>query len=506
MASQSNGTQLAGGLARTGSATAPPPGTPSRQQHHDPLVHIYLTQLRVFPLLAREQERDVAKRLEKARGLFRRLVLTNDYVLCQALRLLTRVQRREVRFDHVIDVAIRDRARIERIQHALSQHIPTLAQLIAKNQRDLSVATGRRSSASQATAWKRLRRRRAQAAELVEALCPRVGYINQWWHELCNLQTQIQQLSECAAATVSQRRGDNERLDGWLRAAGETATALARRCGRIRRVRQTYLRAKRELATHNLRLVVSIAKRYRTEQLTLSDLIQEGNLGLLIAVEKFEWDRGYKFVTYATWWIIQMIRKAILEKGRTIRMSLAASERTDHAQREANALSQQMGRRLTYEEVENAARMTDEESRWMPHMMSPLRSLDQSINGSDDLVMHESLRQQREEPPEKAASRTEMHTILRDILSRWEPREREIIMLRYGLDDLRPRTLEEVGSALCISRERVRQLEKASLQRLREQLAFTQNGCESSKNGSVTTSGRLFNTSSSCARVSVTRQ
>ena len=167
-----------------------------------------------------------------------------------------------------------------------------------------------------------------------------------------------------------------------------------------------------------------------------------------------------------------MIRKAIVEKSRSVRLPIAAADRVEKATAKMSQASQEMGRRLSCEELESIAKFKGEEYRWIPSASSPTVSLDQTVGATEDFALHESLEQDREELPDESARRAEMRKILNDILSRWEPRERDIIRLRYGLDSPKTLTLEEVGRKLRMSRERVRQLEKASLSRLREQLAF----------------------------------
>jgi RNA polymerase sigma factor (sigma-70 family) len=167
-----------------------------------------------------------------------------------------------------------------------------------------------------------------------------------------------------------------------------------------------------------------------------------------------------------------MIRKAIVDKTRCVRLPVAVASRLDHATASIGEAQQNSGRQLSCEEVELVAKFRNEDLKWIQPASSPMVSLDQQIGTKDERVLHETLCELREASPEDCVREIELRTILLDILARWEPRERAIIKLRFGLDEPKTLTLEEVGSKLRMSRERVRQLEKASLARLREQLAF----------------------------------
>jgi RNA polymerase primary sigma factor len=407
---------------------------------NDSPVAIYLRQIRCFSLIDREQEQEVAQRMAKARAKYRRLVLSTDYALNQAWQLLQAAHDQTERLDRIVDLAVRDAAKKQRIKRAIKQRLPLITRLLEDNRREAEAISRCQDVGCAAQGRRRLRARRRQAAEFIEEVCIRTVHFETWWQVI---------------------------------SANETLLT-PRRLQRIRSVRSKYLQAKRELASHNLRLVVAVAKRYRHHGLTFSDLVQEGNTGLLIAAEKFDGTLGHRFSTYATWWIMQMIRKAILNHGRVIRMPVAAVERAEQAQLQAHQWQQRFGRQLTQEEAEQAAAVTNEETQWMSRAALSVVSLDQPFAHREDSWAGESLKQHRELLPPDKANRDDLRNILLDVLSRWEPREREIIKLRYGLGNLKTHTLEEVGLALSLSRERVRQLEKASLQRLREQLAFIQ--------------------------------
>lgn len=412
----------------------------TQRRRPDPLVATYLEQIRKCPLLTASEEARLARRIRKTRQLFFRSVLAHDSVQQKVLRLLRDVRQRAVRFDRVINVGVREKARRRQLEQLIDRHVRTLARLLRENQSDQQALLCEMPAAAHQRLRSRIRQRRLKIVQLILDADVRVHLIEQWWHEL---------------------RCSEQQLPAQRRA-------------RISRIHHDYEWSKCRLANHNVRLVVSIAKRYHHQELPLLDLIQEGNIGLLAAVDKFDCRRGLRFSTYATWWIVQMIRKAITEKSRGVRLPIAAADRVDKAVANIQAASQELGRRLTREEIEVAAKLQGEEFHWVPNASSPTVSLDQMVGTSDDFALHESLRQMREDLPEEIARKSEIRHIVHEILSRWEPRERDIIRLRFGLGEPKTLTLEEVGSKLRMSRERVRQLEKASLKRLREQLAFVQ--------------------------------
>ena len=441
----------------------------------DDPVRMYLTQMGEIPLLSRQQEIALAKQIEFTRRKFRRKVLECDYVMHQAVRVLRRVQDGELPFDRTVQVSVSDRLEKEQILGRLPPNLKTLTVILKRNQYDYRVATSRsRPMGQRRAAWRRLGRARRRAVRLVEELGLRTQRLEPMIKMLEDFSHRVDELK---ARIDAHRRsqGPPKEREPWLiefrnivRATQETPSSLRSRVRYLKQIYAHYQEAKRGLSEGNLRLVVSIAKKYRNRGLSFLDLIQEGNAGLMRAVDKFEYKRGFKFCTYATWWIRQAITRAVADQSRTIRIPVHMVETMSRVRNVSRKLLQELGREPTLEETARASETCMDETRRVMAMSRYPISLDRPVGNSEDSHFGDLLPDSAAESPAMGAAHEMLRRRINKVLKTLSYREREIIKLRYGLGDGYSYTLEEVGHIFKVTRERIRQIEAKAVRKLQQ--------------------------------------
>ncbi len=429
----------------------------------DDPVRMYLKQMGQVPLLTREQEVEISKRIEDAEIEVARHLHFFGFVTDSYLELADKLNKGKERFDRVIlDKKIESR---ERYMKGLPKLCDQLKQLHQENDnlfRQLSVKNPRGKKKLEEEFQKNLQTlhrvytRFYYKQKVVEDFCEQVNdYMQKFWKygrklqanpEDKEFQTKLREIQQRSWHTLESVDESNRLLKHWLKEA---------------------LKAKTEMVEANLRLVISIAKKYTNRGLSFLDLIQEGNMGLMKAVEKFEYRRGYKFSTYATWWIRQAITRSIADQARTIRIPVHMIETINKLMRVQKQLVQEYGREPSPEEIAEEIHLPVERVRAVLKMAQQPISLQAPVGDSDDTSFGDFIEDKAADNPMEEAGFSMLKDKIKDVLDTLTEREREVLEQRFGLKDGYSRTLEEVGRQFQVTRERIRQIEAKALRKMR---------------------------------------
>jgi len=438
----------------------------------DDPIRMYLTQMGEIPLLTREDEISLAKKIELARMGFRRKMLESDYCARNAVVILEQVDKGTLSFDRTMKISTTENLVRGVIKRRLPTNLETINKLLEMNKRHFKSLSEDGDKTEIKKRVKRIYRNRRKVATLLEELSLRTSRIQPMKDKLHGISQKMRQLEFRIAAEANEEytADDIEAMKMELAGLGELVMEgpkqLEKRLRMIDRVFSQYEDAKRALSGANLRLVVSIAKKYRNRGLSFLDIIQEGNTGLMRAVDKYEYRRGYKFSTYATWWIRQAITRSIADHARTIRIPVHMIETMSRLRSASKNLLQKLGREPTIEEIAVEAEMSIEEARRVYKISKHPISLDRPIGDSEDSYFGDFLEDDEIDSPVASATQEMLKERLDVVLKTLSYREREIIKLRYGIGDGYTYTLEEVGRIFKVTRERVRQVEAKAIRKL----------------------------------------
>jgi RNA polymerase primary sigma factor len=442
--------------------------------HESDPVQLYLAQMGDVPLFSREEERRVAQRIEKTRYRFRRNLLATDLMLQAGAEMMQKMLIGKMRPENTLATTISGLLQRQRILAVIRPNLHTLSHLIRQNRRDFAFVVNKRyPPAARRAVWRRMMFRRTKAVRLLEETPIRRQYLQVVLEKLKQIVRRMEEIQkqlldptiQADKGRIAELRSELRRL---IRFTLETPRTLRRRLDKIARLQHLFESTRREFSAANLRLVVSIAKRYRNRGLSFLDLIQEGNTGLMRAVDKFEPGRGFKFSTYATWWIRQAISRAIADHSRTIRVPVHMQTTAEKVIAAGNRLTQEHKRQPSLEDMAElsgvSVAVTDRALKVNRHPLS----LDEPLGGEGENYLGELVPDDRNVDPLAGLHRTLLKAGIDDVLQSLNYREREIIRLRYGLSDGYAYTLSEIGKIFSVTRERIRQIETVAMHKLQQ--------------------------------------
>ncbi len=457
------------------------PTHPQADEEHDKSLNpilIYLRQMASIPLMTEREEKETSTQLEESRQRLRAAVFQSGFAIERAIELLTQIVNGERAFDRVLKVGYEGEKK-EAMIRSLPGLIRKLERVLDKNRRDLKKYLSRKVGLTpneQQRVSQEYRDRMLSTGETLADLkfemkmvYPIIDRVFEECDDISNIDRNLQRQKrrgsqrETISATTSKWREKQVQ-------ALNIASGLRRQKKEVEDIRVVYEEAKTTLCNRNLRLVVSIAKKYMNRGLPFLDLIQEGNAGLMTALDKYEVGRGNRFSTYATWWIRQSITRSIADQSRTIRIPVHMVESLGKLQRVRKEFFQREGREAQPEDIARIMDIPIEELKILYGFLRNPVSIDQPVSEGDERLHGDFIRDDKTESPLDTSQDLLLRERIDEVLQTLPIKEREILKLRYGLNDGNAYTLEEVGNMYNVTRERIRQIETKAVEKLKMQI------------------------------------
>ena len=417
-------------------------------------VQLYLSNVGTQPLLGPQREKTITRELAEARELYVRRLLQSDFIMKGTVHILRSIQNGKLRLDRTINLWVVDKARKQQLREMLEPSIDAITEVLRANGTDFQTVVDRQqTSACRQAAWHTIKQRRADAVPVMKQMDLRIRCFDpllvqlvETCQEMLELKDEVDRFE--GNGHLKQDRERRQRLQQLMRATHETPATLARQVRRTLDARRRFLHARQVLAVGNLRLVVSVAKHYRNWGLSFQDLIQEGNVGLLRAVDKFEHCRGNKFSTYALWWIRQAITRALADQGRTIRLPFHLHSQFKRVQTAIHKHLVEHGCEPAPEQLAKLTGLTVEDTQCLVRLSHTPLSLDSPGEQAGGADLRDMLPDPQQGDPIAVVLQRALKSEMAKALDQLDARQREVLQLRYGLSDGHSRSLVEVGKLM----------------------------------------------------------